>query len=323
MKSLSVVIPNYNGIELLKQNIPPLKAALAKIVVPHEIIVVDDASGDDSIAFLKENHPDVILVCNPVNLGFADAMNAGITRAQYEIIFSLNSDVKVEENIFPVLLNRFNDSELFSVTPNIIDPRNGKNQASYRLIPGVCWFIDRCPQTLTEEEKKVDYPVFFGSGGATCYDRKKLLLLGGFPIIYAPFYIEDVDLSYQAWKRGWKCLLEPRVKVWHYSSSTIRKHSKYRKIRFIQGRNKHIFLWINITDNTLVLRYLLFLIPSLLWDIVSFRKYKFVGMFMALVKLNDVLIERRKRYPAMVVPDSKVIEKVIYTEPVIIKAGDL
>lgn len=310
MKSLSVVIPNYNGSELLRQNIPPLKKALAKIEAPYEIIVVDDASRDDSITYLKEHHPDVILVCNPVNLGFAETMNAGIARAQYEILFSLNSDVKVEEDIFPVLLSRFDDPELFSVTPNIIDPRDGRNQASYRLIPGYCWYTDRCPQTFTEDELATDYPLFFASGGASCYDREKLLELGGFATIYKPFYVEDVDLSYQAWKRGWKCLLEPRVKVWHYSSSTIKKYTKHRKIKFLTARNKNIFLWINITDNWLIYRYFICLIPSLLWDIINFRKYKFVGTFMALTKISEISRERKLRKSKLMVSDGKIIDIV-------------
>jgi len=310
MKSLSVVIPNYNGIELLKQNIQPLKAALANIDSRFEIIVVDDASSDDSVSYLREFHPDVLLVCNDKNLGFADTMNVGISRAQHDILFSLNSDVRVEEDTFPALLRRFEDPDLFSVTPNIIDPKDGRNQASYRLMPGYCWFIDRCSQTFTGEELTNDYPVFFGSGGATCYDRKKLLLLGGFSTIYAPFYVEDVDLSYQAWKRGWKCLLEPSVKVWHYSSSTIKKHSKYRKIRFITARNKHTFLWLNITDRWLIFRYFLCLLPSLVWDLVKFRKYKFIGMFMALAKIPEIIRERRRRRVFAVVSDRLIIQTV-------------
>lgn len=309
MKSLSVVIPNYNGTDLLRQYLPPLKSALAQVDAPFEIIIVDDASSDDSVSFIRQYHPDVVLICHQYNRGFAETMNDGIFRAQYDIVFSLNSDVKVEENIFPQLLQRFDDPALFSVTPNIIDPRDGRNQATYRLIPGYCWFIDRCPQTLTEAELQSEYPVFFASGGASCYDRKKLVELGGFATIYSPFYVEDVDLSYQAWKRGWKCLLEPRVKVWHYSSSTIRKHSRYRRMRFITGRNKHIFLWINITDRWLIVRYFLMLIPSLLWDIIKFRKYKFVGMFLALAKLADVVRERRRR-ALFAVSDSAIIQRV-------------
>ncbi len=223
---------------------------------------------------------------------------------------ALNSDVQVETDIFPLLLNRFDSPDIFAIAPSMIDPSDGRNQASYRLIPGVCWFVDRCPQSFTPEEAANDYPLFFASGGACCYDREKLVALGGFPTIYAPFYVEDVDLSYQAWKRGWKCLLEPKATVWHYSSATIKKYVNYRKIRFITGRNKHMFLWINVTDRWLICRYFIFLLPSLLWDIIKFRKYKFVGMFMALARFPEILCERRRRRAFAVVSDSVVIKTV-------------
>lgn len=310
MKSVSVVIPNYNGRALLQENIPPLLAALRRLDSAWEVIVVDDASGDDSAAFLRSTHPEVTLLVNAGNRGFAESVNRGIFAARHDVVVSLNSDVRVEEDIFPQLLARFDRTDIFAVAPSMIDPRDGRNQASYRLIPGVCWFIDRCPQNFTQAELAGDYPLFFASGGACCYDREKLVALGGFPTIYAPFYIEDVDLSYQAWKRGWRCLLEPRATVWHYSSATIKKYVNYRKIRFITARNKHMFLWINITDRWLVARYFLCLLPSLFWDLVKFRKYKFVGMFMALARLPEVLRERRRRKASAAVSDSAIIATV-------------
>jgi len=310
MKSLSVVIPNFNGRNLLQENIPPLLAALRRLDAEWEVIVVDDASSDDSTAFLEESFPAVKLLVNEVNRGFADSVNRGIFAARYDVVMSLNSDVKVEEDAFPSLLNRFNRPDIFAVAPSMIDPRDGRNQASYRLMPGVCWFMDRCPQSFTPEELAADYPLFFASGGACCYDREKLVALGGFPTIYAPFYVEDVDLSYQAWKRGWRCLLEPRATVWHYSSATIKKYVNYRKIRFITARNKHMFLWINITDRRLIIRYFLCLLPSLLWDIIKFRKYKFVGMFMAFCRIPEVIRERRRRRVFAVVSDRLVIKAV-------------
>jgi len=310
MKSLSVVIPNFNGRALLQENLPPLLAALGRVDAEWEVIVVDDASSDDSVSFLNDSHPMVRLLVNEENRGFADSVNRGIFAARYDVVMSLNSDVKVEEDVFPLLLDRFDRPDIFAIAPSMIDPRDGRNQASYRLIPGVCWFVDRCPQNFTPGELAIDYPLFFASGGACCYDRQKLVTLGGFPTIYAPFYVEDVDLSYQAWKRGWQSLLEPRATVWHHSSATIKKYVNYRKIRFITARNKHMFLWINITDRWLTGRYFLCLLPSLLWDIVKFRKYKFVGMFMALTRLPEIIKERKRRKAHMLCTDSEIIARV-------------
>ena len=310
MYSVSVVIPNYNGRSLLERNIAPLLEALQYAGVPWEVIVVDDASSDDSAAFVAESFPEVKLLRNETNCGFAATVNSGIFAALHYVVMTLNSDVLVEKDTFATLLPRFADPDLFALSPSIIDPKDGRNQASYRLMPGVCWFIDRCVQSFTPQEMNGEFPVFFASGGATCYHRARLMQLGGFPTIYHPFYIEDVDLSYQGWKAGWKCLLEPRATVWHESSSTIKKYHNYRRIRFTTARNKHIFMWVNITDPILIFRYFLLLLPSMIWDILSFRKYKFVGFFMALPKIAEVVRERSRRRLVCTRSDRSIIEKV-------------
>jgi len=314
MYSVSVVIPNFNGRSLLERNIPPLLEALHYAGVPWEVIVVDDASSDDSAAYVAESFPEVKLLRNESNRGFAAAVNRGIFASLHYVVMTLNSDVLVEKETFATLLPRFTDPDLFALSPSIIDPKNGRNQASYRLIPGVCWFVDRCVQSFTTQEMNGEFPIFFASGGATCYHRVRLLQLGGFPTIYHPFYIEDVDLSYQGWKAGWKCLLEPRATVWHESSSTIKKYHLHRKIKFITARNKNIFLWINVTDPYLILRYFVCLLPSLLWDVLSFRKYKLVGTFMGIFKLYDVLCERNRRKKLWEKNDAELIDVLTLTK---------
>lgn len=310
LKSVSVVIPTYNGLELLKKNLPQLIDALRHSGVEWEIIVVDDASTDASVDFLHEKFPCVSVFRNEMNQGFAETINRGISAARHEIVMALNNDVVVEKDLFDKLLPRFADPDVFAVTPNIIDPRNGSNQAIWKLEKqGVCWYSDTCLQ-LPEIALDREIPLFFSSGGASCFDRNKLLQLGGFDPIYKPFYAEDVDLSYRAWKAGWKCVLEPAAMVWHESSSTIRKYNKRRKIKLLAVKNKIIFLWLNITDNKLILLYVLFFIPSLLWDILSFRKYKFIGTFMALKHLPEIVKARKKRKILFVLKDMEVIEKI-------------
>lgn len=307
MFSVSVVIPTFNGRDLLLKNLPPLLAALGHIDTPSEVIVVDDASSDDSLQVLEKQFPNVIVMRNEHNIGFAETINRGIFAASKDIILALNNDVTVELDIFAKVLPRFTDRQIFAITPNIFDPRDNRNQAIYRLQPGICWFVDECLQDIP---KSTAIPLFFSSGGSSFYDRQKLLELGGFSTFYAPFYVEDVDLSYQAWKRGWKCLLEPAASVLHPANSTIRKYHKKKKVKFLAARNKHYFMWLNVTDPDLVLRYVLFLPFSLLWDLLSFRKYKFVGFFWALAKLPEILQERWVRRRVSVSSDRDVINLI-------------
>ena len=77
--ALSVILPNYNGRQLLQRNLPSLFTALKGL--EHEVIVVDDCSGDDSVSFLQQHYPQITLIQNPHNLGFSATCNAGIKAA--------------------------------------------------------------------------------------------------------------------------------------------------------------------------------------------------------------------------------------------------
>ena len=298
MKSVSVVIPAYNGKSLLEKYLPLLLAACRKSPVPVEVIVVDDASQDDTVAFLGQSFPEVTVLVNEHNVSFSETMNRGIRAASGELVLALNTDMAVAEDLFCKPLEWFSDPNVFSVTPNIVYPHNGKTQSIYRLKTGFCWFraLELQPAGLPSFTGEI--PIFFGCGGATFYDRAKLLKLDGFDTIYHPFYVEDLDLSYRAWKSGWKCLLEPSVAVYHYCNSTINSHHWKRKVKTIADRNRILFMWLNITDIKLIVRYFLFLPLSFLKDIVTGRKYKFVGFFWALkfLPLIPGLRNKRKQY---------------------------
>jgi GT2 family glycosyltransferase len=312
MVSASVVIPTYNGKKLLEGNLPALMSACAKCDFPVEIIVVDDSSTDGTVQFLRSRYPGVRVLEQRVNVGFAKAMNSGISEANGTIVLALNNDILVEEDLFTKTLHWFDDPAVFSVTPNIYNPSKSKSEAITKLKPGVCWFNTINLQSCDLQDLKGNVSIFFGSGGASFYDKRKLIQLGGFDVIYHPFYVEDMDLSYRAWKSGWKCLFESSATVYHETSSTILSIHKKRKIKFIGDRNRTLFLWLNISDPFLIARYFLFLPFSLLYDIVAIRKYKFVGFFWALKYLPRIPRLRRQRLKNFRVSDREVMKQICW-----------
>jgi GT2 family glycosyltransferase len=307
MFSVSVVIPTFNGRDLLLANLPPLLEALEEARTAWEILVVDDASSDDTVPMLRRLFPEVVVLENPVNMGFGETVNRGFFAARNDIVLALNNDVTVERDLFTKTLPRFRDESVFAVTPSVLDPVTRRQQAIHKLRPGICWYRDT---SLPEPPPDDEIPLFFASGGSSLYHRRKIVALGGFSTLYAPFYVEDVDLSYQAWKRGWKSVMAPEATVWHPVNSTIRRYHRRRKIKYLIGRNKHLFLWANVTDTWLVLRYFLCLAPSLVWDLLSFRKYKLVGMFLALARISEAMRERRARRPHAARSDREIIRCV-------------
>src|SRR5580693_5510391 len=110
----SVVIPNWNGKDLLAKYLPSVVAALAGNPA-NEIVVVDNGSTDGSAEFVRSAFPHVKLVALAENLGFGGGSNAGFQAAANDIVVLLNSDMRVDEGFLPPLLEGFTDPQVFAV----------------------------------------------------------------------------------------------------------------------------------------------------------------------------------------------------------------
>ena len=88
----SIIIPNYNGEELLQKNLPSVISESINFHNECEIIVVDDASTDNSVQILQEKYPTVKLIQHEINKGFAEGIHSGVAAANHELVFLLNSD---------------------------------------------------------------------------------------------------------------------------------------------------------------------------------------------------------------------------------------
>lgn len=245
MKSVSVIIPNYNGRHLFEKYLPYLYAALKKSNLIYEIIVPDDASKDDSVVFLRTHYPDIQVLENKNNLGFAGNCNRGIAAAKMDLIFLLNNDVKLTENYFEHLLSYFDSEETFGVMGALTTESNGKIQdgAKFPQWKGhqLNFTLNYIYQNPTQKAESL-----FLSGANALVDRKKIQLLGGFDEIFNPFYFEDAELGVRSWRCGWKNYFEPRSICYHEISSTIKKHNDRRKIKITARRNKFILHAIHL-----------------------------------------------------------------------------
>ncbi len=244
----SVVIPNWNGRDLLDKYIPSVLAAMQNGHPDNEVIVVDNASVDDSVAFLAANFPKVRVVRLPRNLGFGGGCNAGFEHAKNDIVVLLNSDMQVEPDFLAPLLEGFNDPSVFAVSCQIFFPDAAKHREETGLTQG--WWESGGLRVTHRNDPKVDraFPCFYPGGGSGAYDREKFLELGGFDPLFHPFYVEDTDLGMSAWKRGWRVLYEPRSRVWHQHRATIGKKFSRRFIDSTVQKNFLLFSWKNIHE---------------------------------------------------------------------------
>jgi len=243
--SAAIVIPNWNGRDLLEKYLPSVVAA-AERVAGSEVIVVDNGSTDGSAAFVAERFPQVRVVALEKNLGFGGGSNAGFRAARHDVVVLLNSDMRVEPGFLQPLLDGFTDAHVFSVSCQIFfsDPNKVREETGLTEFwweRGNLRVRHRAEPTIREL-----YPCAYGGGGSCAYDRRKFLGLGGFDELLAPFYLEDTDLGYMAWKRGWKNLYQPASVVYHEHRGTIGRRFSEAYIQGVLKKNFLLFTWKNI-----------------------------------------------------------------------------
>lgn len=293
--SISVVIPNYNGKHLLEANLPSVVAALNSTKTECEIIVVDDASSDGSVLFLQQQYPNIKLLVNEINQGFSPTINKGIFAAKYDLILALNSDVKLTTDYFKEQFRYFEKPDTFGVMGKIVDSNEKQIQDAAKFpktgFKGIKATYNYLPAEIPDG---FWLPTFFLSGANALMDRKKLLELGGFDELFAPFYFEDADLGIRAWRVGWKCYFEPQSVCMHAVSSTISK-LKSQKVKAIIERNRIIFNYLHLTGRQLYFYKYWLLVRCygklILGNRVVFRAVQLVRSNLSAVKRSHQALE--------------------------------
>ncbi len=244
--SVSIIIPNYNGYDLLRQNIPlVIKASHNSRNKIKEIIVVDDASTDKSVKLLKENFPEVKVIQHKTNRRFSAAVNTGVRMAKGELVCLLNSDVTPSNDFLKSSFKHFRNKQLFGVS---------FSEAGYSWARGE--FIDGFVEHSPGKNDGTSHYTFWLSGGSSIIRRNLWMKLKGLDEkLYTPFYWEDLDLSYRAMKRGWKLIWEPLCIVHHEHESTNKVFKSSYRVR-IQERNQLFFIWKNITSKRMFQKHI-------------------------------------------------------------------
>lgn len=270
---ISVVIPNYNGRKLLPETLPPLFVALNKSGLEHEVIISDDCSTDDSVQWIKEAYSSIIVLENETNRGFSPTINKGIFATRYTYILLLNSDVKLTENYFSSLLRYFEREDCFGVMGRIIgwDDDLIQDAAKYPSFHGAK--IKTTGNYYPVEPLPNDWLYSMYLSGANAFvSAEKVKKIGGFDEIFAPFYVEDYEMSLRAWRLGWCCYYDHESVCRHRVSVTIKSKSSKAAINTVYYRNKMFLHAMHLQGITLFLWYMQ-LIPETLIRILSGRFY--------------------------------------------------
>lgn len=246
-KSVSIVIPNYNGRHLLEEFLPFTVQAIKNAAVDYEIIVVDDDSKDDSIAFLETYYPEIILLKNEINKGFSATCNKGIMQASKELMLILNSDIQLSPNYFENQWQCFEEHDTFGVMGRIID--TGTHTYDGPRLPQRFGFKFKQNKIYETADQKHPTPTIFLSGANALVCAKKIKQILGFDEIFSPFYFEDVDLSLRAWRLGWKCYYAFEATCDHIGSSTINANNLKKNVKATYYRNRYILHGIHLNKS--------------------------------------------------------------------------
>ena len=270
---ISVVIPNYNGIGLLPEILPTVFNALQEQGLAHEVIVSDDCSTDASVSWLEAHYPMVHIIKNPVNRGFSPTINAGIFASQYAFILLLNSDVKLSRDYFSRLIPYMDDPDCFGVMGRIVgwDDDIMQDAAKYPKFHGAK--IKTSGNYYMAEPGANDrlYSMYL-SGANAFVSAEKIRMMGGFNELFAPYYVEDFELSLRAWRLGWACYYEHGAVCRHRLSVTIKSKSSKAAINTVYYRNKMFMHSIHL-DGWLRVAWHLQLIPETMIRLLSGRLY--------------------------------------------------
>ncbi len=300
-QKISVVIPNYNGANLLAKNLPQV----IKNCPGCQIIVVDDASQDDSVNFIKTNFKKIKLIVNQKNLGFQKTVNRGANVAKGDLLLLLNSDVSPQKDFLKNALPHFNPPNVFAVGLCDLSHEDGKivkrgrGGATFRK-----GFLNHFAQDIKDGE------TLWVSGGSGIFVKKIFQELGGFDPIYAPFYWEDIDLSFRARQKGYICIFEANSYVDHYhEEGAIKKTTKPFKIKVISYRNQFIFVWKNFSDPLFLLEHLLYLPYHLVKAALSGDWAFVLGFAKALAKIPWIVQNPQYQVQKKMVSERDVIKK--------------
>lgn len=293
----AAVVLNYNGRHLLQENLSSVVSAARKVEGGCDVIVLDNLSTDGSVEFVKESFPGIIVEVAPSNR-ILFSYNGLCQRIRHKYVVLLNNDIRVRDDSLSVLLPHCAAPDVFAVSAVLLDAE-GREITRSRTLGGLHRGLFR--STFLQANEVV--PTLDAGGGCAVFDREKLLALGGFDELYWPFYCEDTDLSYGAWKRGFRVLLEPRSIMYHRHAATIQHNDQNRAVCQC---NMHLFFWKNITDPALIARHIVWLAFLLPWRAVRGNWSYLRGVWTAFQKLPQALKRRREMKPLWTRTDAEV-----------------
>ncbi|UEG49889.1 glycosyltransferase family 2 protein [Ferruginibacter lapsinanis] len=255
LPSVAIVILNWNGRNFLKQFLP---SVLASTYPNKRIIVADNASSDDSVAFLQQHFPAVEILQHATNEGFAKGYNSALEKIQSDYYILLNSDVEVEPGwIQPVISLMQNDHTIGACQPKLLSYTH-RREFEYAGASG--GWLDTFGYPFSRgrifdivEEDNGQYndaePCFWASGAAMFVRSELYHSLGGLDEYFFA-HQEEIDFCWRMQLAGYKVYVQPQSIVYHVGGGTLPKQNNLKV--FLNFRNNLIMMAKNFTPGEIL-----------------------------------------------------------------------
>ncbi len=258
MVDISVIILTYSSAKFI---LPCLDSVFRQKTQNLEVILVDNASSDDTVSLVRGRYPEVKIIENKSNAGASKARNQALAGASGEWVLTLDCDVILEEDFFLSLLRITGElpPNVGILQPKILDIKNGKIYSAGIRLSFLSRFHDIAKGMPDIKKPNTPGPIFGACCAAALYRRKMLEEIkdrwGYFDERFF-FLFEDADLSWRAQKKGWVCRYYPQAKCYHHGNSSL---TDKRSRQFLSFRNRQLAILKNQNPAAILLRFPLYL----------------------------------------------------------------
>ena len=287
-----IIVLNFNGRALLERCLPSIQIAATNSRYACKITVLDNRSADNSEEVVTSRFPEIEYVTSRANRVFC-SYNEYVASISEDFVILLNNDIRVDEDfIDPLLDGLIQDADSFFTAPRSLNWETAEYEGCRSTLEmrfGLLWGTSR----FRGYEKRIHEFGLTMQTGFGAFRRERFLELGGFDDLYLPGTVEDADLCFRAYRRGWKGYYCPNSIVYHMGQASFKKAFGDSGIRRLNRRNLYLFMWKNIRSPYIVIHHVL-MIPLHLIKYALFGQKDFFLGFMDAVKALDVALAKRR-----------------------------
>lgn len=311
---VAIIVPNWNGADFIANCL----ASLENQTLKPDIVVVDNGSDDSSVEIIEKNFPQVRLIKNPKNLGFAGGVNIGLSYAldnSYEYAGLFNNDAVAEKTWVEKLVKKLEKKPELGAIAGKLLKKNGKTiDSTGDLYSAWGLPIARQRNEKTEKAASKDELAFGATAGACIYRAQAVKDVGLFDEKFFAYY-EDTDFNFRLQLRGWKVFYTPDAVAYHAIGSTSGRLSGFTTYQTL--KNLPMLFFKNVPFGLMprmLPRFFIAYYSIFFSSIFNGRAQSaFKGHLVFLTNIPHVLIQRRKIQKVKRV-DNQYLRSIIYDD---------